>query len=220
MSKDTKILVDQVSVVLAARYHNPSIINPDFLQANRITSDNWSVSETLTTPGFSQTRFDNGIALNVDENRCTIIEEVGDAYRDFYAAHEMAAAYVSTLPHLPYHAVGMNWRLHLPKNNPKPWLIRRFLKPGAWLKSDPAIDGAVIKFAMRFAESVCFLKVSAGESDPGPEEKIEAIIVDCNFHYAGPFERSGVIKDIIGSGNDCQAFLKSETTKLLTGRLA
>ena len=220
MSNRAGFLVDQVSIVLVARFHNPSIINPDFLRNNRITSPDWPVKETMTTPGFSQTQFDNGIGLTVDENRCIVQEEVGKTFQDSYLAHGVAAAYVDTLPHVPYRTIGLNWRLHSPRKNPKPWLIRRFLKPGAWLKSDPPISGAEIRFETRFGASTCFLKVAGGTAGLPNEAEADAIILDANFHYDGPFGQAEKLKAIIGGWDECQAFVEKASRKLATGSLA
>jgi hypothetical protein len=213
-------LVDQVSIVLVARFHNPSLINPNFLRDNRIASPEWSVKETVTTPGFSQTQFDNGIGLTVDQNRCIVGEDVGKGFQDSYLAHGVAAAYVSTLPHVPYRTIGLNWRFHLPRNNPKPWLIRRFLKPGAWLKSDPPISGAEIRFETRFAGSTCFLKVAGGTASLPNEAEADIIILDAYFHYDGPFGQTEKLKDIIGGWRVCQDFLEKMSKRLLIGSLA
>ena len=216
----TKALsVDQVGVVLAARVHNPSIINPDFLKANRIVPADWVVKQTITSPGFAQTSFENGVGLIVDENRCVIKEHIAGDFRNTYFAHSIAAAYIKTLPHVPYRQIGLNWLLNLPKRNPKPWLSKRFLKPGNWLKSHPAIAGAAIRFETEFNGSTCFLEISSGESRGQNQEKTSTVIINANFHYEGPFEGAERILEIISASSECQFFLRLATKKLLSGNL-
>lgn len=215
----TKALsVDQVSVVLSAHVHNPSIINPDFLKSSRIVPTDWTVTETITTPGFSQTDFENGIGLTVDEARCVIRETIVGDFRKSYRAHAVARAYIRTLPHVPYSAVGLNWLVRLPRRNSKAWLLTRFLRPGSWLKADPAISGATIRFEIEYRGSTCFLVVAAaGPRGSGDEDKI---VVDANFHYEGPFAQPEDIDEIISGSEACQSFLGIAIKKLLSGKLA
>jgi hypothetical protein len=150
MSGIAPILVDQFSIVLTAQFHNPSIINPDFLKGNHIASPDWSVQDTVTTPGYSQTVYDNGIGIVVEEGRMTVRESVGKAFRDFYSSPRVAASYVQTLSHIPYKELGINWLLRTSNDNPRQWLIQRFLNPGKWLESEPAVMSAELKLETTF----------------------------------------------------------------------
>ena len=57
-----------VSVVVTAEFHNPSILNPDFLASRKIVPENWEVKETMTSPVLSFTAYENGIRWTVDQS--------------------------------------------------------------------------------------------------------------------------------------------------------
>ena len=56
-SADVRLHV--ASVVVTANYHNPSILNNDFLVKNDIVSDGWKVADSISTPAVSVIKYDN-----------------------------------------------------------------------------------------------------------------------------------------------------------------
>ena len=61
MPEDTSYWLHTVSVVVTAEFHNPSILNPDFLVSREIIPADWVVTEAVTTPPVSVVRYNNGI---------------------------------------------------------------------------------------------------------------------------------------------------------------
>ena len=62
MSESPAFSLHSVSVVVTAQFHNPSILNPDFLVSRQIVPEGWAVAETLTTPPVSVVKYENGIS--------------------------------------------------------------------------------------------------------------------------------------------------------------
>ena len=71
-----RIRLHNVSVVVTAEFHNPSILNPDFLEKHGIVPENWAVTETVTTPTASVVKYANGVAWTVDPSRLTVSEDL------------------------------------------------------------------------------------------------------------------------------------------------
>lgn len=219
MTVRSQLVLDTVSVVLIAQIHNPSIINVDFLRDHRIVDRTWEPESPITTPGYSRVGFANGLDLTVDESRCIVSQRVGHKFQASYVVHEVAIGYVKTLPHIPYRAVGLNWLLHMPRKSPRSWLVRRFLKPGPWLKADPTIEGAELKLELTHDGATCFLTLGSSEVAGNGGGGVESVTGYANFHYDGPFKPSATLEKIIGDWVSCQDFLINALTKLLTGRL-
>ena len=77
MIDDSPHMLQQVSVVVTAEYHNPSILNPDFLVSREIVPGSWNVIESLTTPAASVVRYDNGVHWVLDKQKLNVIHTQG-----------------------------------------------------------------------------------------------------------------------------------------------
>lgn len=74
----------QFSIVVPGRSHNPTLLNPDFLQRQDIVSADcsWTVAETVTTPLFAMVRYDNGVTVQVESEKLSVVDlEPGNSPR-------------------------------------------------------------------------------------------------------------------------------------------
>ena len=101
MPENPRFALRSVSVVVTAEFHNPSILNPDFLKTQEIVSADWTVAETLTTPPVSVVKYNSGVEWTLDQSRLTIAENRGPAFDDGYRVHRLAVAYLQRLPYVP-----------------------------------------------------------------------------------------------------------------------
>lgn len=181
MSLPAGVLLINVSVVLVAKHHNPSLLNPDFLRINGLAGEDMAVraDQTLVTPAFSRVIFDNGISWAVDPDRCTIQEEINDSLRDKYHIHQPASKYIETLPHLPYRAIGLNWKLWRPVAQPDQWLKQQFMKESFVAGALVAPTSLVFQFPPSEG-SRCTLNIQAAIRQDSNEN---GILADFNFHF-------------------------------------
>ena len=178
MSEDPPISLHSVSVVVTAQFHNPSILNPDFLASREIVPAEWKVAETLTTPPVSVVKYENGVEWSVDQSRLTVAERSGPEFGDSYRVHPLVIAYLRKLPHVPYRSLGLNCQVSKHQANPRRWLIERF---GAqWLSKERAVLGVTPKFALDAGDAVCHVSVADAPKDG------ERVVLDCNMHHPGP----------------------------------
>src|SRR3989304_5143826 len=119
----------QVSSVVVGRAHNPSILNPDFLNLNGIVPRDWEVVDTLTTPQLALVRYSNGVSLTVEHNKLQVVQVGESLVHQSSHSSAIARRYVETLPHVNYVAVGNNFQTLVPIDEPGEFLKRHFLKP-------------------------------------------------------------------------------------------
>ena len=186
MTDDSPYTLQQVSVVVTAEFHNPSILNPDFLVSREIVPGNWNVIESLTTPAASVVGYDNGVRWLLDKQKLNIIQAQEARFGDEHVVHGLAERYLTTLPHGSYRSLGLNCTAYMKQAAADEWLMERLLKPGAWLAAEPAISGMTATFRLDAGDAVCNLTFGAGhaESTAGVEESI--IVIDVNVHHQGP----------------------------------
>ena len=68
-TKENLYRLHSVGVVVTAEFHNPSVLNRDFLVSKRIVPEDWEVTEGFTTPGLSVLSYDNGIQWTLDQSK-------------------------------------------------------------------------------------------------------------------------------------------------------
>ncbi len=214
----TPYRLHSVSVVVTAEFHNPSILNPDFLVSREIVPSDWVVTEAVTTPPVSIVQYDNGIRWVVDQSNLTVTEICESTFRDNYHVYGLVSAYLSRLPHVPYRSLGLNCVASLKQDHPAKWLIERFLKLGAWLEGEPEVIGLEPNFVMDAGGATCNLSLREGwvqssrSSDFGDQES--AVIASVNMHHAGPLNTDG-LSEAIEQWSQRQCFVISALDKLL-----
>ncbi len=185
MADESSIRLHNVSVVVTAEYHNPSILHPGFLVSREIVPKDWSVAEAVTTPSVSVVQYTNGITWTVNESRLTVTEACGPAFKEHYEVHGLAMAYLQLLPHVPYRGLGLNCQVSALRADPKRWLIDRFAVN--WLRDDAQVQGMKPTFELNARDAVCNITFVDAIREDNP-----CIVVDCNVHHLGPLEVEGL----------------------------
>ena len=204
-----------MSVVVTAEFHNPSILNPDFLVSREIVPSDWMVTEAVTTPPVSIVQYDNGIQWTVDQSNLTVTETCESLFRDNYHVYELVRAYLSKLPHVPYRSLGLNCVVSLKQEQPAKWLIQRFLKLGAWLEGQPELVGLEPRFILDAGDAMCNLSLREGAvQSPNDANQESAVIATVNMHHAGPLDADG-LTEAINQWSQRQRFVISALDKLL-----
>lgn len=65
----------EFSVVVVANDHNPTILNPDFLERQQIVPQTWGwkvADPAITTPPFAMVVYDSGVTVSVEPNKLQI----------------------------------------------------------------------------------------------------------------------------------------------------
>ncbi|WP_424945857.1 hypothetical protein [Candidatus Spongiihabitans sp.] len=182
--------VDNVSVVIVAQSHNPSIVNPDFLKNNGIVArDLEPTGPLLITPVVAQIEYGD-IAWMVMPERCTIHERVNAKFQESYRVYQCAQKYIEVLKHIPYTALGLNWLIHITLNaDSHEWVKSKFLKDS---EAQKEIVGAEFTLKLQPDDlSICSLSTKIPDRS--------SVIVDCNFHFElkNPKSKINELKEIL-----------------------
>lgn len=178
MPEKLTLQLKSVSVVVTAEFHNPSILNPDFLVSRQIVPAGWTVSETLTTPPFSVVKYDNGVEWSVDQSRLTVSEQAGPAFDSPCRVHSLATEYLTKLPHVPYRDLGLNCRVSMKVLDAHSWLLKRFAPP--WLQGEHIVRKLSPKFVLDAGDAECHCSLV-----DGMQNSDGYVIADCNVHHQG-----------------------------------
>jgi hypothetical protein len=174
-----------VSVVVLANIHNPSILHPAFLGSQGIIPPKgFELAEPpICTPPFSVVKYRNGITFTVESTKLQVLQAPPPPELKDSPVPELAANYISKLPHVRYTAVGINISVFLKHPEPEKFLIERFL-----VASNCNVDSLLLRStSLRFVYSVNGYSLSLS-FDPGSSVYEESsgpskgIIVNANYH--------------------------------------
>lgn len=186
MAREFALRLHSVSVVVTAEFHNPSILNKDFLVLHGIVPEDWEVIQSVITPPVSVVRYRNGIELTVDQSRLEVVEQCAGPFRKRYAAHQLTNAYLKKLPHVPYRSLGLNCKVSMAINDARSWITERFLKKEPWLLGEPRILGMLPKFTVDAGDALCHISMKDATIERRSGGREDAVEVDCNVHHPGP----------------------------------
>jgi len=168
------------SVVVLSEGNNPKLLNPDFLERNRIVSAEWKVQDVVVTPPFAQVIYENGIHFLVEINKFQV-QVTKPAVLDWKKdLPHMTTAYLELLPHVTYRAVGINFAFitHVSSGGP----LTEFLQDGPWLASDGGVTGATIEFHYRKRVPQFNVKIAFQEPPNLKAGKGNGVILTVNYH--------------------------------------
>ena len=119
ISQDNLYRLHSVSVVVTAEFHDPSVLDRNFLVSKRIVPEDWEVTEAFSTPPVSILRHGNGIQWTLDQSKLTVTEDCNSSFQDEYRVHSLASNYVAVLPNVPYRGLGLNCVVSMQRDNPE-----------------------------------------------------------------------------------------------------
>jgi hypothetical protein len=170
----------EVSAVVLAEGHNPTILHPAFLVAQQIVPREWELAApSISMPPAATAVYKNGISFAVDQWRLVVRDGQPASGEEFFRAFRLAKRYVETLPHVQYSAVGVNFSVLIATAEAVEALVNHFVRADA-LSSDG--------FARPTWLSLSFQHPLAGGirtltlAPAAPESGRSGVIVTANYH--------------------------------------
>jgi hypothetical protein len=166
-------------------------LNPDFLVIRNIVREEWGwevVEPRITTPPFALVRYANGVSITVEYDKLQVVDTTVSDDPLSSKACEIARNYITTLPHVRYTAVGMNFQSVVETPAPEAYLKERFLKAGPWQSERNPLDAAGFRFVyLLLGNGRVTVSIDAGEIEPTPptegeRQKRRVIVATANFH--------------------------------------
>jgi hypothetical protein len=132
----SKVITQEIAIVIAVPVENPTILNEDFLKQAGIIPIDWQLErEPVYSDRVAQIMFTNGFSIVAQPDRLMFLELVGDKSIEALHAGEVAQKYVATLKMADYRSVGLNFRSYAPQNSPDAataYINNELLSGGSW----------------------------------------------------------------------------------------
>jgi hypothetical protein len=132
----SKLITQEIAIVIAVPVENPTILNEVFLKQAGIIPSDWQLErEPVYSDRVAQIMFTNGLSIVAQPDRLMFLEIVGDKSIETLQAGEVAQKYIAALKMADYRSVGINFRSYAPKNSPDAattYINNELLAPGNW----------------------------------------------------------------------------------------
>lgn len=198
----------EFSVVLAASSNNPSILNPDFLFHNGIVDASYVVKDPrITTPAFSQVVFENGLTVKADPDR-VIFEQRGTTLGiEEIVCPDIAIRYLEKVPHVPYHAVGINPKGRRPlEGKADDKVADALVNQGGWLSFNDCTPEIQIKATYRYTNRTIIIDIAETGTNELGAKQVPGMLFLANIHRdiqaSNPTKRIQIISSIFSMWKD------------------
>ncbi|MEQ9353746.1 hypothetical protein [Coleofasciculus chthonoplastes] len=181
--------IQDISIVLAAKKLNPTIVTPDFLTGSGIVPGEWELARppVLSSQG-TQISFKNGIKLEAKPGTISFAQGMNSQNLNSLDVPSLARRYAAALPNLEYRGVGINPRRFVPfagqSDAAHNYMTQTLLAPGAWQNFGKAPIQAGINLVYTLENSQLRLTINEARLQLPEREPIPAVLFSGNFHYA------------------------------------
>ncbi|MEH2362221.1 hypothetical protein [Nostoc sp.] len=182
------LITQEFGIIIAAKNHKPTILNPDFLKYSGIVPAEWELArQPVYTQSVSQVAFTNGVLIVAEPTRVIFIQAIeGFAATEIVVA-DIAKKYVQTLPNVEYEAVGLNPRSYMTfdqqQDAARQYLAEMLLSPGAWQEVGTTPVRATLNLAYTLERCPFYLTVSEAALRNPDETSTPIVLFNGSFNY-------------------------------------
>jgi len=194
----------EFSIVVLARNHNPTILNPDFLKYNGIVPDDWELGDEPLCSGMaSRVVYSNGVVIVTQPDKIIFTHTFGLEHPDSVGLSEIVSEYVKNVPHVGYTALGVNPKGFVELGEECDGFVDGLVSDGPWKSYSDERPKYSVKFTYPLDGWVANLTVDVGKIQRSESETIRVVRFDANFHHQiqekKPKERLSELQLFIGN---------------------
>jgi len=221
----SELEIQEISIVVVAQNHNPTILNPDFLKFNEIAPKDWELAAPpICVAPMAQVAFKNGVSIVAQFDKVIFAEAVLDKSAEDLRIAKIARKYIEILPHVNYSSVGINPKGHIvfAENNVQEYLVETFLTDGPWRDIGNSPIKASIKLAYTLDRCKCALTIDEAILQTPEKPAIPVLLFASNFHHdiagATKKEKLADLFQTIDNWNDDFKMFKTIVSKIMLER--
>lgn len=176
----------ELSVVVGAEHHNPTVLNPDFLRINGIVPPEWELgANPVCTDPLARVEYANGVVIHAQFDRIIFAQEMLGRQDGDAVVANVAMQYVATLPHVRYTAVGINPKGHVRAESleqARAFAVDNFVADGPWKEWNGRRASVVTKFIYPIEGGTLNLTVESGSLTSRGQAIGPVVLLSANFH--------------------------------------
>ena len=205
--------LDAVNVSIVAREPIPTPITHDFLVKSNIVPKEWKplISSNISDVA-SSIAYDNQVNIDLDRSRITFSQICASGIEFEPAIFDLAATFLRKTRNVPYHGIGLSWKILTFLDNPQEWLHIHFSHPDRILPDNYYLEPRYIVI-----EHDCELLISFHVVDittPGQNQPLEAIAIQATVEVADILDRNRPVK-IVNQWRRFRDLIRESITTIL-----
>ena len=182
------LITQEFGIIIAAKNHTPTVLNPDFLKYSGIVPTEWELArQPIYTQSVSQVAFTNGVVIVAEPTRVIFIEAIEGKAITEIAVADIAKKYVQTLPNIEYEAVGINPRSYITfdqqQDTAHQYIANTLLSTGAWQEIGTAPVRTTLNLAYTLERCPFYLTVSEAALRNPDETSTPIVLFNGSFSY-------------------------------------
>ena len=180
--------IQDFSIVLAARDHNPRMISPDFLRGSGVVSGEWElVRPPVVSSQAVQIIFKNGIRIEAQPGTINFSQGIDTDSVKNIELPSLARRYSVTLPNLAYGGLGINPRRFVTfgdrPDQAHQYITETILSRGSWQDFGTAPMQAGVNLVYTLERCQLRLGINEARLQMPDGKSIPAVLFAGNFHY-------------------------------------
>lgn len=179
--------IQDISITLAIKNYNPTIVTTDFLKGSGVIPIDWEVARSsVVSSRVTRILFKNGIKIEAKIGVITFSETLSNNPTNLQIPN-IAHGYVAALPHLEYQGIGINPRRFVTfekeENGAHKFITETLLAKGEWQNfgTAPMLAGINLVYPIKH----CQLRLAINETklQMSDGELIPSVLFAGNFDY-------------------------------------
>jgi hypothetical protein len=210
----SKLITQEIAIVIAVPVEDPTMLNENFLKQAGIIPIDWQLErEPVYSDRVAQIMFTNGVSIIAQPDRLMFLEIVGDKSirqsrgytNEALRAGEVAQKYIAALKMADYRSIGINFRSYTPQNSPDAataYINNELLATGNWQQYDRGKMRASINLNYDLGDRQLNLSIDAATIQFPTPLTHPAVVFSGTFSYditTKPGDRVTKITAIIGN---------------------
>ena len=179
--------IQELSIVIAARNHNPTLVTLDFLKGSGVIPADWELQRPpVFAAGSAQVIFANGVNIVVNPQAIAFSQPFETKALENVKIPAIAAKYISTLPNLEYQGVGINPKRFITfgeEDGAYKYITETILARSPWQNFGIAPMRAAINLIYTLEGRQLALNINEARVHLPDKEPIPAVLFAGNFHY-------------------------------------
>ena len=179
--------IQDLSIVLAIRNYNPTLLTADFLIGTGVVPGNWELArQPAVSPRASQIAFTNGVQIEAQPGTVSFTEGLSNRENKDIQIPDLVRRYAASLPNFNYLGIGINPRFIITFEQEaaaESFIQERILSPGSWQEFGTAPMQASVILAYSLKECQLRVNINSARLQISEGKAIPAILFTGNFAY-------------------------------------
>ena len=160
-----ELVIQDLVIVITAKNHKLSLLNPDFLRFTGIVPSIWELArEPINANNVSQVVFTNGITITAEPQRVIFAQSIKSIDEESILIPKIARKYAQALPNMEFEAIGINPRGYAPfpdgEDTARQYITHTLLSPGAWQSEGEEPMRASLNLVYKLQRAPLYLTVT------------------------------------------------------------